>query len=94
MAETIGSLADKLCIAELKVYHMREQAERGDAPDAFRAQCRDRLAVLEEQRDDLAAELTELLGALGAGRAAPKVYRQFKMYNDPAYRGGGAPGGA
>ena len=28
MAETIGSLVDKLTIIELKIYHMQEQAER------------------------------------------------------------------
>jgi len=31
MAETIGSLVDKVCIAELKIFHMREQVERPDA---------------------------------------------------------------
>ena len=92
MAETVGWLADKLSIVELKIYHMREQAERADAPPAFRAQCGERVAVLQIQRDDLAAELTELLGDIAAGRREPGVYRQFKMYNDPAYRGPAPPG--
>lgn len=65
---------------------MAEQAERSDVTDEFRAQCRERIAVMKEQRDDLAAELTQLLSDLGAGRVVPKVYRQFKMYNDPKYR--------
>ena len=86
MAETIGWLTDKLTIVELKIYHMREQAERTDRPADFRAQCATRLAVLHEQRDDLAAELTALAGDIAAGRVTPKVYRQFKMYNDPQYR--------
>ncbi len=86
MAETVGSLADKLGIAELKIYHMREQARRADAAPAFRAQCHAKLAVLHAQRDALAAELTALMRAMGAGHAAAAVYRQFKMYNDPAYR--------
>ena len=90
MAETIGSLADKLTIVELKIYHMREQAERTDRPSEFRARCEARLAVLREQRDDLAAELTALAAEIAAGRIAPKVYRQFKMYNDPQYRTAGA----
>jgi len=38
------------------------------------------------QRDDLAAELTTLLADIASGRVVPKVYRQFKMYNDPQYR--------
>ena len=86
MAETVGWLADKLSIVELKIYHMREQAERVDASPEFRASCRDRLAVLRLQRNDLADELTALLADVAAGRVVPKVYRQFKMYNDPRYR--------
>ena len=93
MAETVGWLADKLSIIKLKIYHMQEQAERADATPEFRARCGDRLAVLRLQRDDLAAELTQLLGDIASGRVVPKVYRQFKMYNDPQYRrdGGAAP---
>lgn len=86
MAETVGSLADKLSIVELKIYHMREQAERSDATAEFRERCEDRLRVLHMQRTDLAEELTQLLTDIASGRVVPKVYRQFKMYNDPAYR--------
>jgi hypothetical protein len=86
MAETIGSLADKLSIVELKIYHMREQVGRADAEASHRARCAERLVVLEAQRDDLAAELAELWGRVRAGTYRPKVYRQFKMYNDPQYR--------
>ena len=86
MAETVGSLADKLSIVELKIYHMQEQVERGDASEEFRARCQDKLLVLRTQRDDLATELSELLVAIASGRLTPKVYRQYKMYNDPAYR--------
>lgn len=91
MAETVGWLADKLTIMELKIYHMREQAGRADVDEPFRERCRDRLAVMREQRDDLAAELTRLVADIAARRVVPKVYRQFKMYNDPQYRS--APAG-
>ena len=86
MAETVGWLADKLSIVELKIYHMQEQAERKDVAPEFRERCEGRLGVLRMQRDDLAAELTQLLLDVTAGRVVPKVYRQFKMYNDPQYR--------
>ena len=86
MAETVGSLADKLGIAELKIYHMREQQGRTDATPEFRGRCAERVGVLTQQRDDLAAELTTLLADIVAGRVVPAVYRQFKMYNDPQYR--------
>jgi len=86
VAETIGSLVDKITIIELKIYHMREQAQRDDATEDFRARCVARLEVMREQRDDLATELTKLSADISAGRVTPKVYRQFKMYNDPQYR--------
>lgn len=86
MAETVGSLVDKITIIELKLYHMSEQAAREDATADFRARCESRLEVMREQRDDLAKELTQLVSDMAGGRVLPKVYRQFKMYNDPQYR--------
>ncbi|MEX1184498.1 MAG: DUF4254 domain-containing protein [Gemmatimonadota bacterium] len=85
MAETVGSLVDKISIMELKIHHMREQADRTDADADFRAGCQRRLAIMLTQRNDLAEELSALLADIAAGRARPKIYRQFKMYNDPAY---------
>jgi hypothetical protein len=86
MAETVGSLVDKISIVELKIYHMREQVERDDVSDDFRRRSEEKLSILRLQRDDLADELTALLGDIAAGRVVPKVYRQYKMYNDPQYR--------
>ena len=86
MAETIGSLVDKISISELKIFHMREQVDRADAAEAHRALCRQRVLVLEEQRNDLAAEMNDLLARWKRGAWAPKIYRQYKMYNDPKYR--------
>ncbi len=86
MAETVGWLADKISILELKIFHMQEQADRKDAAPEFRGSCLERVTVLRTQRDDLAAEMTDLLAGIASGRVVPKVYRQFKMYNDPAYR--------
>ena len=86
MAETVGWLADKLSIVELKIYHMQEQAERTDQDAEFRTRCTQKLAVLREQRDDLSAEIGALIRDVISGRVVPKVYRQFKMYNDAQYR--------
>jgi len=46
---------------------------------------RAKLQRLLEQRQDLAACLDALLADAAAGRAFFKVYRQFKMYNDPRW---------
>ena len=62
---------------------MEEQAQRADAGPDHVAKARGRLDILHQQRHDLACSLSELLSDLFAGRKRLKVYRQFKMYNDP-----------
>jgi hypothetical protein len=86
MAETIGSLADKISILQLKVYHMRQQLERPDASAEHKAACGGKLEVMAVQLKDLEDELTQLTAEVCAGRVKLKIYRQFKMYNDPRYR--------
>lgn len=83
MAETVGSLVDKISIMELKLYHMQLQVQRADATQEHRQACAQKAEVIRQQRDDLATELSELLKAVMGGRTIMKVYRQFKMYNDP-----------
>lgn len=82
-SETPGSLVDRLSILALKMYHMAEAAERHDATIQHRQQCQQRLAMLTEQRDDLWMCLCRLCIDLWQGKAMFKIYRQFKMYNDP-----------
>ena len=86
MAETMGSLIDKICIAELKIFHIQEQVERPEATAEHRQMCRDRLAIMRQQRSDLVSELDQLAAEWSQGRWQPKIYRQFKMYNDPRFR--------
>ena len=75
---------DRLSILALKIYHMREQVEREDATPDHREKCRAKLNVLLEQQKDLGAAIDQLLDDIEAGRKYMKVYRQMKMYNDPA----------
>ena len=86
MAETVGWLTDKIIISELKSRHMALQLERTDATPAHMDLCRARLKVLEEQRNDLKAELSKLFSDIAEGKTRIKIYRQFKMYNDPRFR--------
>jgi hypothetical protein len=81
--ETPGSVCDRLSILSLRIYHMQEQADRQDADDAHRQRALARLAILDEQLEDLSTSLAELLDDITSGRKRLKVYRQFKMYNDP-----------
>lgn len=75
---------DRLSILALKIYHMREQAERTDADADHRAKCAAKLDVLMQQQQDLGTAICQLLDDIAAGRKYMKVYRQMKMYNDPA----------
>ncbi|MCI6617722.1 MAG: DUF4254 domain-containing protein [Prevotella sp.] len=75
---------DRLSILALKIYHMNEQTERTDASDEHREKCRMKLNVLLEQQKDLSLAIDQLLEDIEAGRKYMKVYRQMKMYNDPA----------
>lgn len=85
-SETPGAMLDRLSILALKVHHMALQTRRADASDEHRARCIERLSRLHRQRADLAACLSELLQSIQHGQARFSVYRQFKMYNDAAYR--------
>ncbi|HYF48741.1 MAG TPA: DUF4254 domain-containing protein [Planctomycetota bacterium] len=82
-SETPGSVIDRLSILSLKVYHMREQAERLDAKPEHVQKCRDRLKILTQQQHDLTEALQNLFDDLFAARKQMKIYRQYKMYNDP-----------
>lgn len=82
--ETPAWAVDRLSILALKIYHMREQAERVDATPDHREQCARKLAVLLEQQVDLSSALDQLLADIAAGRKYMKVYKQMKMYNDPS----------
>lgn len=75
---------DRLSILALKIYHMREQAERTDATAEHREKCGVKLQVLLEQQHDLSLAIDQLLDDIQAGRKYMKVYRQMKMYNDPS----------
>jgi hypothetical protein len=83
-SETPGAMSDRLSILSLKVHHMRLQTLRTDVDRAHIDTCQGKLARLVEQRTDLAACLDRLLAECARGESRFKVYRQFKMYNDPA----------
>jgi len=83
-SESPGLIIDRLSIQALKIFHTREETERGDAPLGHGERNRDRLAVLQEQRTDLAKCLDALWRDTMAGARRFKLYRQFKMYNDPS----------
>ena len=86
MAETIGSLVDKISIFELKCFHMEKETKRKDVSKKHVEECKKRLLVLKRQKDDLVKELDKLFQDVLKGKKRLKVYKQFKMYNLPKYK--------
>jgi hypothetical protein len=80
-------MLDRLSILALKIYHTQKEVDRGlhdaNVPAHHAERNRERLALLLEQRGDLARCLDDLWLQVLAGERRFKLYRQMKMYNDP-----------
>ncbi|MDD4591921.1 MAG: DUF4254 domain-containing protein [Parabacteroides sp.] len=75
---------DRLSILTIKLFHMQEEVGRSDASAEHRQKCEEKLHVLLEQEKDLSTALDQLLTDIETGHKYMKVYKQMKMYNDPA----------
>jgi Protein of unknown function (DUF4254) len=84
-SETAGSMVDRISILSLKIHHMKLQTRRSDVDEDHRIKAISRLEKLFEQRVDLTQSLQTLLTGMSKGTAYYKIYRQFKMYNDPNF---------
>jgi hypothetical protein len=82
-SETPGLMIDRLSILALKIYHTCEEAHRASASAEHRRRNGERMALLNEQRQDLAGCLDALWSQVLEGTRRFKLYRQMKMYNDP-----------
>lgn len=83
-SETPGMMIDRLSIMALRRYHMCEEAVRKSAAEKQRQKCREMVSVLDIQISDLCRCLTDVLARLETGELGFRIYRQMKMYNDPA----------
>ncbi len=81
--ESLGMAIDRLSILSLKIWHMGEQLLRTDVTQEHIESCQKKLNVLQEQRNDLIKAVKHLVSEFIAGTKTPKLYFQFKMYNDP-----------
>ena len=75
---------DRLSILQLKIYHMKAEVERTDVSEEHKAKCQAKLDVLMEQNTDLCTAIDQLMECYKKGEKVMKVYKQMKMYNDPA----------
>lgn len=82
-SETPGSIIDRCSIMALKTYHMKEQTLRTDVDQRHIMEASEKLKILRIQREDLLECLVQLMDEIKNGTRSFKIYRQFKMYNDP-----------
>ena len=82
-SESPGSIIDRCSILALKIYHMKEQTRRTDVGKEHLETSARKVNILHIQRDDLVSCLIQLMKEIGEGTRTFKLYRQFKMYNDP-----------
>lgn len=82
--ETPAWAIDRLSVLSLKIFHMRQETVRDDASEEHIVACRKKLDVLLDQQKDLSAAINQLLADIQSGQKILKLYKQMKMYNDPA----------
>lgn len=82
--ETPASAMDRLSVLALRIYHYQEQLVRADTEPSHRQRVEKYLTICHAQHADLTLSLIDLLGDIFSGRKRLKLYRQLKMYNDPA----------
>ena len=75
---------DRLSILHLKIYHMQQEVVRKDSSAEHITQCQAKVNILLEQKEDLSASIQQLIDDIAKGEKRMKVYKQMKMYNDPA----------
>ena len=80
--ETIAWAIDRLSILALKIFHMKEEANRESAEEKHKLNCQNKLDVLNDQKKDLCGAIDQLIQDIEDGKKYIKVYKQMKMYND------------
>jgi len=61
--ETLGSLTDKLTIANVRLWHLEDMRRDKNLPDAERLKAADAIAVENKKRNALIDEIDELANA-------------------------------
>lgn len=85
MAETLGSLTDKLTIKSIREFYIRQMlsAKKVKFP---RQQLKQKLTILKKQKDSLFKEMEEFV-ALAAKKGIALKDEKLKLYNKPTIIG-------
>lgn len=81
MAETLGSLIDKLAIKSIRDFHIKRMLQSKKAKFT-KYQLKDKLEILRKQKRSLFKEIEEFIVEASAGRIALSD-EKLKLYNKP-----------
>ena len=73
--ETPAWAVDRLSILSLKIYHMKEEAERDSASEDHRKKCSVKLNVLIEQQVNLSTAIDQLFDNISNGKVRIATYK-------------------
>ncbi len=83
MAETLGSLVDKLSIKNLRIWHIDEALESADTPESKKEELRSKKDLAIKQAEDLMQEINEFVALALEGKIKIRD-QKLKMYQNHA----------
>ena len=81
MAETLGSLIDKLSIKNLRYWHLDEDSQARDASDPQSQELMDKMELVDRQRKELLEEIDVFLSSALAGEVRIRD-EKVKLYKN------------
>ena len=81
MAETLGSLIDKLSIKNLRYWHLDEDSQARDSSDPQKQELMDKMDLVDRQRKELLEEIDVFLSSAFAGEVRIRD-EKVKLYKN------------
>jgi len=81
MAETLGSLIDKLSIKNLRYWHLDEDSQARDSSDPQKQELMDKMELVDRQRKELLEEIDIFLSSALAGEVRIRD-EKIKLYKN------------
>lgn len=78
---SIGDMADKLIIEDIKIFSIREKLHTGVLTDSERARLNENMITLNENRSIIANSLDEKINNVLAGRERNVILKRIKTYS-------------
>ncbi len=88
MAETLGSLVDKLSIKNLRYWHLEEMIDGHEGPAGELQELKAKLDLVVKQREDLLNEIDGFFAAALEGKVKIRD-EKVKLYNNPGAEAAG-----